>query len=121
MKLIFMHFCPAGLLTFGPASFRRFLVEHAPFKAVQQMKDIIDIMYNMSVEILESKKKALQEGDGATEAQVARGKDILSILCEYSLLFIEGESSIYRGVVRENMRAEKEDRLGEDELIAQMS
>lgn len=77
-----MHFCPAGLLTFGPARFRRFLVEHAPFKAVQQMKKIVDTMYNMSIEILESKKKALEEGDEATEEQVARGKDILSILRE---------------------------------------
>jgi len=60
-------------------------------------------MYNTSMEILESKRKALEEGDKATEEQVARGKDVMSIL------------------LRENMRAEKEDRLGEDELIAQMS
>lgn len=102
-KLIIMHFCPAGLLTLGPAWFRRFLVEHAPFKAVQEMKEIVDIMHKTSVEILESKRKALEEGDEETERQIAKGKDILSIL------------------LRENMRADKEDKLEEDELIAQMS
>lgn len=87
-KLIIMHFCPAGLLTLGPAWFRRFLVEHAPFKAVQEMKEIVDIMHKTSVEILESKRKALEEGDEETERQIAKGKDILSILCESSCFWV---------------------------------
>ena len=39
-------------------------------------------MYNTSVEIVESKKKALAGGDDALERQIAQGKDIMSILCE---------------------------------------
>jgi hypothetical protein len=82
-KLYFIHFCPPALLTLGPARFRRFLVDHAPFNAVQDLKGIVDIMYKTSVDIINSKRRALEEGDEETERQVARGKDILSILCEF--------------------------------------
>ena len=86
-KLYPMYFCPSALLSLGTARFRRFLVEHAPFQAVQDMKGIVDTMYKTSVEILESKKRALEEGDEATERQVAKGKDILSILRQCSLFW----------------------------------
>ena len=82
-KLYAMHFCPPALLTFGPARLRRFLVDHAPFPAVQDLKGIVDIMYKTSVDILNSKVRALEEGDEETERQVAKGKDILSILCGF--------------------------------------
>ena len=41
---------------------------------------MIDIMHLSSVNILKSKKTALQQGDKAVSAQVGRGKDIMSIL-----------------------------------------
>ena len=67
----------------GPGWFRRFLVDHflVPFKNVMRLRDIADTMHNTSTEILESKKRALKEGDEALERQVGRGKDIMSILC----------------------------------------
>ena len=46
------------------------------------MRDIVDVMYNTSVEIFESKKKALAEGDEALATQIGKGKDIMSILSE---------------------------------------
>jgi len=55
-------------------------VEHFPFEDVQELRQIIDIMHATSVEIVETKKRALEEGDEAVERQVARGKDIMSIL-----------------------------------------
>ena len=64
----------------GTRKFRRFIVEHLPFQAVQELRQIVDVMYATSVEILETKKRALEEGDEAVERQVARGKDIMSIL-----------------------------------------
>ena len=44
------------------------------------MRDIVDVLHDTSVEIFETKKKALEEGD---EAQIGQGKDILSILSAY--------------------------------------
>ena len=66
----------------GTPKFRRSVVELIPWKAVQDFIEIVDTMYNTSVEIFESKKKALTGGDGALERQIAQGKDIMSILCE---------------------------------------
>jgi len=118
-----MHFCPPALLTFGTARFRRFLVDHAPFPAVQDLKGIVDIMYKTSVDILNSKVKALEEGDEETERQVAKGKDILSILCGFFSFsgFVWRERVTFWGLVRENRRADKKDRLEDEELFAQMS
>ena len=44
--------------------------------------DIVDVIYHTSVEIFESKKKALADGDEALATQIGRGKDIMSILSE---------------------------------------
>lgn len=68
------------LAKIGTPSFRRFLVDHAPFKFVKDVRDIIDVLYRTSIEIFESKKKAIAEGDEAFAAQIGRGKDIISIL-----------------------------------------
>jgi hypothetical protein len=64
----------------GPPNFRRFVVNLLPFKAVRDLRDVVDVMHNTSVEILESKKRALREGDKAVARQIGRGKDIISIL-----------------------------------------
>jgi len=55
-------------------------VEHLPFLAVQELREIVDIIHATSVEIIQTKKRALEEGDKAVERQVARGKDVMSIL-----------------------------------------
>lgn len=73
---------------------------------MQDLKGIVDIMYKTSVDIINSKRRALEEGDEETERQVAKGKDILSILCE----FIYFSCLIWREGVRENKRADKSDK-----------
>lgn len=73
------------LARIGTPSFRRFLVDHAPFKFVKDVRDIVDTLYNTSIEIFESKKKALAEGDEAFAAQIGRGKDIISILSKLTV------------------------------------
>ena len=65
----------------GTPKFRRSVVELIPWKAVQDFIEVVDVIYNSSVEIFESKKKALAGGDDASR-QMAQGKDIMSILCE---------------------------------------
>ncbi|KAF9002247.1 cytochrome P450 [Cyathus striatus] len=87
----------------GTPGFRRWVINVSPFKLLHKLRDIIDFMHNTSVEILESKRKALEEGDETVARQVARGKDIMSIL------------------LKANMEASEDDRLPEDEVIAQMS
>lgn len=69
-----------GLFTLGPASFRRFVVDILPIRKVQDIKSIVDVLHNTSVEILNIKKKALKEGDKAMTSQIGQGKDLMSIL-----------------------------------------
>ena len=40
----------------------------------------MDVLHNTTVEIFESKKKALEEGDEAVTRQISQGKDFMSIL-----------------------------------------
>jgi hypothetical protein len=68
------------LVKMGPPGFRRFLVRLLPFENVQRLRGIVDVMYNTSIEILEAKKRALQEGDEAVARQIGQGRDIISIL-----------------------------------------
>jgi hypothetical protein len=78
--IFFRNYLLPTLVKLGPPKFRRFLVNLVPFKNVRELRDIIDVMYNTSVEILEAKKRALMEGDEAVARQIGRGKDIISIL-----------------------------------------
>jgi len=74
-----------------------------PWKNLRRIRDIADIMYNTSVDILEEKKQALQNGDKAVLQQIGQGKDIMSIL------------------MKANMEAAAEDQLSEEEVLGQMS
>jgi hypothetical protein len=76
------------LVKFGSPRFRRFIVDHLPYKNANRLKDILDVMYETSVEILKAKKRALQEGDEAVKQQIGRGQDIISILstCNSNIL-----------------------------------
>ncbi|KAF8966234.1 cytochrome P450 [Flammula alnicola] len=87
----------------GTPRFQRFVIDILPWKNLHEIRDISDVLYNTSVEIFESKKKALAEGDEALANQIGQGKDIMSIL------------------MRANMTASKEESLTRDELLAQMS
>jgi hypothetical protein len=75
------------LVKLGPAWFRRFIVDLLPFKNVKRLRDIVDVMHSTATDILESKKRALKEGDEALSRQVGRGKDIMSILRTCHLAF----------------------------------
>jgi len=71
----------------GTPKFRRFVVKLIPWKVVQDFLEIVDMIYDTSVEIVESKRKALAGGDEALKRQIAQGKDIMSILRELYLTF----------------------------------
>ncbi|RDX54454.1 cytochrome P450 [Lentinus brumalis] len=91
------------VLDLGTASFRRRVVELLPNKRVQRLKDISDIMHERSVLIFNEKKAALEKGDDALKHQVGEGRDIMSIL------------------LRANIMAAEQDKLPDEELIAQVS
>lgn len=68
----------------GTRRFQRFVVDHFPWKALQDFLKVVDTMHETSVEVYEAKKKALVEGDETVEKQIAKGKDIMSsILSNY--------------------------------------
>ena len=69
----------------GPASFRRWAVNILPWKTAHDVRDIIDVLHNTSVEIFESKLAALAQGDKVLADQIGQGKDIMSILSAPSL------------------------------------
>ncbi|KAJ7127139.1 cytochrome P450 [Mycena epipterygia] len=87
----------------GPPKFRRFIVNILPWKLLHEARDILDTMYDTAVHIYHTKKKGLDEGDEAVSAQIAHGKDIISIL------------------MKDNNNASSTDRLSEDEIIGQLN
>lgn len=92
-----------------------------PWKSLHELRDIIDVIHNTSIEILETKKKALEEGDEAVTQQIGQGKDIMSILSSYHLLLWHRCNWLISCVVRANMSASEDDRLSTEELLGQMS
>ncbi|KAI3607142.1 cytochrome p 450 [Moniliophthora roreri] len=88
---------------FGTPGFRRFVCSLFPWwKDLQEAKNYADDLWRMSTDIFRARKKVLEMGDEAKQ-YVGRGRDVLSLL------------------LKENMKATNEDRLTEEELIAQMT
>ena len=56
-----------------------------PWKNLHELRDIVDVLTNTSVEIFEEKKKALEKGDKIVTQQIDQGNDIMSILSAYHL------------------------------------
>ncbi|THG93595.1 hypothetical protein EW026_g7680 [Hermanssonia centrifuga] len=109
--LSYRHFLAARAIAFclttprklGPPRLRRFLISLVPDVDIQELRQIVDIVADRSKEILDGKRKALEDGDEAVNMQVGEGKDIMSIL------------------LRQNMKIEDSEKLPEHELLAQMS
>ncbi|KAF9057840.1 cytochrome P450 [Panaeolus papilionaceus] len=102
--VVFTTFLPF-LSSIGTPKFQRFIVNQLAkiVQPVRMMRDIVDVLHKTSIEIYESKKQALREGDEAVAAQIGRGKDIISIL------------------MKANIHASDGDRLSETELIGQIT
>ncbi|KAJ3755811.1 cytochrome P450 [Lentinula raphanica] len=86
----------------GTASFRRFIVNILPWENLHHLRDMIDYMHLIAEDIYRNKKRAFEIGDEAVAQQIGRGKDLISIL------------------MKENMKASKEDRLQDVEVIGQV-
>jgi len=68
------------MIKIGTPAFRRFIVDLLPasWTASCELKNIIDTMHHTSIEIYESKKRALASDNESG------GKDIMSILSTFS-------------------------------------
>ncbi|EEB89978.1 hypothetical protein MPER_11874, partial [Moniliophthora perniciosa FA553] len=88
----------------GTPGFRRFVCNLFPWwKDLQDAKNLADDMWKMSTDIFRRRKKVLEMGGEEAQQDVGRGRDVLSLL------------------IKENMKATNQDRLTEEELIAQMT
>ena len=68
------------IVRLGTPQFRRFLVENSPSKTIKDLKALVDIFDNTSIEIFEAKKLAYKQGNEDLADQIEQGKDIISIL-----------------------------------------
>ncbi|KAI0308632.1 cytochrome P450 [Amylostereum chailletii] len=84
-----------------PRALLRFLADHAPWADVRRLAQISDTLYAVTKEIWEA-KKARTDADTLGE-ESDEGRDLMSIL------------------LKANDAANEEDRLPDDELLAQMS
>ncbi|KAJ4495167.1 cytochrome P450 [Lentinula edodes] len=78
-----------------------FIMNITPWKSLHDVRDMVNYMHELSVEVYEEKKCAFEEGDEAVVKQIGKGKDLLSIM------------------MKENRKADSEDKLEEAEIIAQ--
>ncbi|KAE9396151.1 cytochrome P450 [Gymnopus androsaceus JB14] len=100
LSLYNVNFLPLLCKLFS-AKTRTLLMNAVPWKAVHEVRDMVTYMHEFSVKVYEEKRRALEEGDEAVMRQLGQGKDILSIL------------------MKDNVNAGAEDKLEEDEIIAQ--
>ncbi|KAH9952184.1 cytochrome P450 monooxygenase [Amylocystis lapponica] len=82
----------------GPSAFLRRLQRLIPHQGLQTLRTIIETLHEKSTEIYHAKRAALLRGDGPEN-----NKDILTVF------------------IRQNMATSKEDRVPEDEMVAQIS
>ena len=64
---------------------QRKVMDLIPNEGMHQVASIVDILHRRTLEIYESKKRALAQGAGALEKQIGEGKDIMSILSRSQL------------------------------------
>ena len=104
----------------GPAWFRKRLLDLLPDPKVQRVKRLTSMVYNRSKEIFEAKKAAIKRGDQEMLHTVGEGKDVMSILRRFPLWFSPINISHFASV-KANMMASAEDKLPDEELLAQMA
>ena len=81
---------------------------------------ISDIMTQRSQKIIDEKKAALAKGDAGLAHEIGEGKDIMSI-CRASFLAIYVVLPDMGYTVRANMAAADNEKMTDEEILAQMS
>jgi len=65
----------------GTRKLQSFVVRRLPWKNMQSTLELVDGMYDTSVDIIKSRKKAIEAGKEVMDRQIGRGKDLISVLC----------------------------------------
>ncbi|KAI5116490.1 hypothetical protein M0805_000624 [Coniferiporia weirii] len=79
-RLFFVQRFSHLLVKLGSPQFRKRILDFIPFKLVNELREVTDILETSSRSILREKREAIKRGDEAVLAQVGKGKDIMSIL-----------------------------------------
>ncbi|PCH40546.1 cytochrome P450 [Wolfiporia cocos MD-104 SS10] len=87
----------------GPAWLQRRILDAIPNHNIRTAKHSVDVMSDNANEVYSSKVAALDQGDETVMHQVGEGKDIMSTL------------------IRANQNASSQEKLSEDEVVAQIS
>jgi len=77
--IVHRNFLPYLTKVFHPKVLK-FMGKVAPWRALNRIIELTDIMNANAREIYETKKRLLESGDSATVKQVGDGKDIISLL-----------------------------------------
>jgi len=59
------------------------IINLVPSKRVQDLKKVVDIMHQTSMDIIKIKKEAMRSTDPRVTAELQNKKDIISILSTY--------------------------------------
>lgn len=99
---------------------QRAIIDYVPWKRMHQIRDMVDIMHDTSLEIFEAAKRSANEGD-----ELGR-KDIISALCTLLALthcfpLLDTDGNLFWTSDRANSTASDEDRIPDSELVAQVS
>ncbi|KAG6887811.1 hypothetical protein C0995_012548 [Termitomyces sp. Mi166 len=73
------------LVKIGSPRFRRWVVDHFPYRNLHEIRDIVDTWDRTTIKIFEGKKQALEEGDEVLAKQIGQAKDLLSILMKANM------------------------------------
>ena len=71
-----------------PHALRRYLAERLPHSGFQRLRALVQVMHEHSVTIYQEKKAALAKGDEGAKQLFREGKDLMSIMCKRSLLYV---------------------------------
>ena len=74
---------------FGPAWFRRRVLDILPIKSLQRIKNVCDTLYEKAQDILAEKKAAIARGDQEFLDTIGEGRDMMSLLRMDMLCYTE--------------------------------
>ena len=108
------------VLKVGTPNFRGFVAKYLPWKSMQMLVQIADVMNRTAQTVFESKRSALKMGDEAVLQQVGDGRDILSALCMLSTLEALRVYRHHSVPVIANTNASADNALPDSEVVAHM-
>ena len=114
------RFLSPYFIPYVPTRLGRFLAACIPHKNAQKLRSIVTEMHEQTSNIYNQKKLAIAKGDSAVVEQIGEGKDIMSILSP-SLEYFPSIGCANGSIVKANMEANDEDKLPDEEVLAQMS